>query len=325
MLRSVFLLISLLFPVVAAAQVCGTTDLTDSFTPEETARLDALVAPHAYSEGLTWEASRDDSRVVVVGTLHIPDARFDPIVERLSPVIEESDVLIVEATRESEAGLAQLAATRPEMFFLTSGPSLVDLLAPEEWAQLEAELATRGIPGIVAAKFQPWYASLILAVPTCALSVMQAGEVGLDRRLEAVAEAAGLEVAGLEGPEAVLQAFTGDSIDEQLEGLRITLGTTDPTNANTTTLVEMYFDGRTRASWEVSRILIDREGIANGQQMFDDIEETLLEGRNVAWEGILDDLIGGRDAVLAVGAAHLSGETGVLRALERAGYAVRPY
>ena len=325
MLRVFLFSFSLFFPSLAAAQICGTIDLTETFSAEETARLDALVAPHAYAEGLTWEATRGDSRVVVVGTLHIPDARFDPIVARLAPEIERSDVLIVEATKSGEAELAQLAATRPEMFFLTSGPSLVDLLEPAEWAQVEAELSTRGIPGVVAAKFQPWYASLILAVPTCALSVMQAGEVGLDRRLEVLAEEAGVEVAALENAEAVLAVFAGDSIEDQLEGLRITLGTTDPTNANTTTLVEMYFDGRTRASWEVSRILIDREGLADGQEMFDEVEAALLIGRNESWEAIMDDLIGGRDAVLAVGAAHLSGETGVLRALERAGYKVAPF
>ena len=81
-----------------------------------------------------------------------------PMVERLLPEIAASDVLIVEATREAEAGMAALAAERPELFFLTTGPSLIDLLGPEDWAQVEKELSQRGIPGMVAAKFQPWYA-----------------------------------------------------------------------------------------------------------------------------------------------------------------------
>ena len=42
------------------------------------------------------------------------------------------------------------------------------------------------------------------------------------------------------------------------------------------------------------------------------------------WEAKLPDLLEGKNAVLAVGAAHLSGETGVLRALERMGYDVEP-
>lgn len=314
-----------LLPGLASAQVCGTTDLTETFTPEENAFLAAQIDGEAFSQGLLWQAEKDGSRVVVAGTLHIPDVRFDPIVESLTPEIQASDVLILEATRAVEAEMAQAAATNPEMFFLTSGPSLIDLLEPAEWEQVSAELATRGIPGVVAAKFQPWYASLIMALPICALSAMQAGETGLDRRLEVVAETAGIEVAGLEGIEAVLGAFSGESIDDQLEGLRITLSTQDDEYANTSTLVELYFEGRTRESWEVSRVLIDRQGIEGGQEMFDEVEQSLLIDRNVAWEPVMNGLIDGRDAVIAVGAAHLSGETGVLRALERAGYEVTPF
>ena len=313
------------FPALAAAQVCGTINLTDEFTPAETAFLEGQIEGVPYAEGLIWRASKEGSDVVVVGTLHIPDARFDPIVETLTPEIAGSDLLILEATREAEAEMAQMAATNPELFFLTSGPSLIDLLEPAEWDQLSAELAQRGIPGVVAAKFQPWYASLVMAVPMCALTAMQAGETGLDRRLETVAEAAGIEVASLEGLEAVLSAFTGETIEDQLEGLRITLGTQDPENANTSTLVELYFEEQTRASWEVSRVLIEREGIEDGLQMFDEIEQSLLIDRNVTWEPVMNGLIEGKDAVLAVGAAHLSGETGVLRALERAGYTVAPF
>lgn len=320
-----FFLSFALFPLLAFAQVCGSTDLTESFTEEESAYLASRVAQHPFSEGLTWQAEKDENRVVVIGTLHIPDARFDPIVARLTPVIEASDLLIVEATREVEASMASMAATNPEMFFLTTGPSLIDLLEEPEWEQLAAEMADRGIPGVLAAKFQPWYASLVLAMPTCALGALQAGQQGLDRRLEAVAEAAGVAVAGLEGAEAVLGVFAGETLEDQLEGLRITLGTQDPSHASTTTLVELYFDERTRASWEVSRILIDREGIEGGQEMFDDIEQSLLIDRNIAWETVMSELLPGKDAVVAVGAAHLSGETGVLRALERAGYTVSSF
>ena len=67
-----------LFPALAAAQVCGTADLTETFTAEETAYLAELVEGQPFSEGLLWQAEKDGSRVVVAGTLHIPDARFDP-------------------------------------------------------------------------------------------------------------------------------------------------------------------------------------------------------------------------------------------------------
>ena len=130
-----------------------------------------------------------------------------------------------------------MAATRPDLFFLTEGPTLIDLLSEGEWDQLSEELALRGIPGVFAAKFKPWYASLVLAIPNCALGPMQAGETGLDRRLETIAEEAGVAVAGLEGAEAVLGVFSDAPLEEQLDSLRITLQSQDPEFANISTLV----------------------------------------------------------------------------------------
>lgn len=312
------------WPSMALAQICGTVDLTETFNPAETAELEALVAPHVYGEGLLWRAEAEGSTVTIAGTLHIPDSRFDPLIAKLRPAIETADMMILEATAEDEAALAALAADRPEMFFLTEGKSLIDLLGPEEWALAAAEMEARGIPPFVAAQFKPWYASLVLAVPPCALTVMQAGEKGLDRRLEALAKEFGVETGGLETAEVVLEAFAGETIERQLEGLRITLTTNNDDAATTSTLVELYFRGRTRATWEVSRILIDRAGIKNGRALFQEVEDTLLDGRNNAWAPLILELAEGRDIVLAVGAAHLSGETGVLRVLERAGYRISP-
>ena len=133
MFRTFFaFLIACFFPALAAAQICGTANLVDTFSVDENARLEALVDGHAFATGLMWVATRPDSRVVVVGTLHIPDPRFDPMVDLLAPEITGSDVLILEATRAVEAEMASMAATRPEIFFLTEGPTLIDLLSEAE-------------------------------------------------------------------------------------------------------------------------------------------------------------------------------------------------
>ena len=99
MFRQFFSVLSFsLFPALATAQVCGTTDLTETFTEDEKAFLAAQIEGEAFSEGLLWQAEKDGSRVVVAGTLHIPDPRFDPIVASLTPVIEASDLLILEGS-----------------------------------------------------------------------------------------------------------------------------------------------------------------------------------------------------------------------------------
>lgn len=314
-----------LAPFAATAQTCGTTDLIETLTPEERARLDALVAPHAFPVGNLWRAEKDGSTIVVAGTLHVPDVRLDALTARIDPFLRKADLLVLEASSEDEAGLAAMAATKPELFFITDGPTLIDLLSEEDWAKAEEQLAALGIPAFVAAQFQPWYMNLTLAIPPCALALVQSGAKGLDRQLEDIALASDVPVSSLDNVETLIRIFSDVPFEEQMDGLRLTLNTADEGNANTSTLIEAYFDGRTREGWEFGRIMVDRAGIENGQELFDEVNTSLLVERNQDWEPLIHEMVEGKDAVIAVGAAHLSGETGVLRALERAGYSVEAF
>ena len=154
-----------LTPLAAVAQSCGTVDLIAELDADDRARLDALVAPHAYSNGNLWRADKDGKTVIVAGTLHIPDQRLTPMIDDIRPFVEKADILILEATSEDEAALAGLASTNPDFFFITKGPTLIDLLGPEDWARTEEMLSALGVPGFLGAKFQPWYMNLTLAIP----------------------------------------------------------------------------------------------------------------------------------------------------------------
>lgn len=312
-----------LAPTLSYAQSCGTENLISGLIGQDRARLDALVAPHPYPTGNFWTAKKDGSTVTVVGTIHIPDPRLDAYVERVRPALDAADLLILEASQDAEAGVQALATQKPELFFITEGPTLIELLGDEDWARVSDQLQTMGIPGFFAAQFQPWYLSLTLALPPCAMTAMLTGEAGLDRRLELIANENGTDLATLDDIETVLRIFADEPLEDQLNGLRITLETqTDP--AATSTMIESYFDERVRESWEFGRLFLEQAGVENGAEMFEDLNASLLVGRNMEWEPKIAALVEGKDVVLAVGAAHLSGEDGVLRALERAGYTLSP-
>ena len=324
MIRVLLAIFLALTPAFLWAQSCGTTDLIDALSPEDRARLDALVAPHPYPRGNLWRAEKPGSTVTVVGTIHIPDPRLTAIVARVRPALDTADLLILEASSDDEKGMQSFAASNPDLFFLNQGPTLIDLLAPDEWGLISDRLAEMGIPAFFAAKFQPWYLTMTLAVPPCALKAMQSGKKGLDRQLEIIAMDAGTPIATLDDVEALLRLFAEEPLERQLDGLRITLETQIDGDATTSTLIESYFDGRVRESWEFGRILVDSAGIENGAEMFEELNQDLLIGRNRDWEPKIAELVAGKNVVLAVGAAHLSGESGVLRALERAGYVLEP-
>lgn len=324
--KLVFLTALLSLPVQAMAQSCGTRDLISELGAEDRARLDALVAPHPYPTGNFWSATKGDTTVTVVGTIHIPDPRLAPIVEMLEETIATADLLVLEATAEGEASLQRLAAEKPEMFFITEGPTLIEILGDEDWARVEARLSAMGIPGFFAAQFQPWYLSLTLAIPPCAITAIQSGERGLDRQLETIAVASDVPLAALDDTEAVLQIFASEPLQDQIDGLMITLEIQSDGDATSSTLIEAYFDGRVRETWEFSRIQIEQAGVENGPKLFEEVNQSLLIERNQDWEPKINALIDGKqNVVIAVGAAHLSGESGVLKALERAGFALEEF
>jgi uncharacterized protein YbaP (TraB family) len=325
MIRAFLFLLAFVFPMAAVAQSCGTEDLIQTLSPEDRARLDALVEPHPYPEGNFWRATKDGSTVTVVGTIHIPDPRLVAYVDRVRPALETADLLIIEASIEDEEGIQKLVTNQPDMFFINEGPTLIDLLGDEDWTRVSDRLSAMGIPSFFAAKFQPWYLSMTLAIPPCAMSALQSGQHGLDRRLESIAMTQNTPIATLDDTEAVLRLFSDEPLDKQLAGLRITLETQASGNAQTSTLIESYFDGRVRESWEYGRIMVEEAGIEDGAELFEEINQELLVGRNRDWEPKIAEMVAGKDVVLAVGAAHLSGESGVLRALERAGYTLAEF
>lgn len=325
MFKRVFLtFVAALMAFPAVSQTCGNADLIEALTEQERARLDALVAPHPYPEGNLWKAEKPGSTVTVVGTLHIPDPRLQPLVKKVRPYLDSADLLILEATSDDQMGLQAMAMRNPELFFITTGPTLIDLLGDDVWAEAKARFEALGVPGVMAAKFQPWYASLTLSLAPCAMQVIQSGEKGFDRQLEDRAKRRSVPIATLDDPEQLLAMFTGADQAQQLEYLRLSLETTTDTAAAMSTLMKAYFEGRVREAWEHSRILIDQLDIPDGEEIFDEVNQVILVDRNKSWEPKIASLVSGKNVVLAVGAAHLSGETGVLRALERAGYKISP-
>ncbi|MDJ0639921.1 MAG: TraB/GumN family protein [Paracoccaceae bacterium] len=323
MLRT-FLTVSLLFlgTLAAHAQSCGTRDLISELSATQRQELDKLVAAHPFPDGIMFDATKSDSKVTVVGTIHVPDPRLAPIVDRVRDDLAKADVVILEATTEDQANLQALATTRPEVFFLTEGPTLIDLLTEEEWAAVTERLKALGLPSFFAAKFKPWYLSLTLAIPPCILSDILSGAKGLDAQLEGIAKSENVPIATLDDIESLIEIMAGDPLDVQLDALRLALQMQSDSDAMTSTLIERYFKGKIRETWEFGRIVIAESGMPNAKELFDEMNDVLLVGRNRAWEPKIAQLVDGKDAVLAVGAAHLSGEDGVLRALERAGYTI---
>jgi len=311
--------------VSAGFAACDGDDLIAGLPDADRQALAAAAATAPYPEGLFWRAERDGQVFDVIGTLHITDPRHDHLMMTVRPLVAAADLVILEATPDDMARLQDDMAANPGFAYILDGPTLRDLLTPEEWEVYAAEMAVRQVPGFVASQFQPWLAFTTLSIPPCLLMLGDELQNGLDHRIAAAAAEAGVALRGLEGPGILFEVFDALGPDLALDLLRATLLQAARAEDIIATLANAYFDGQHRLIWEFSRSYIppgfeDHFDLAAIDAAFARMEEVFLVDRNRDWMETLLALPPGARVVVAVGAAHLSGKEGLLDLLDSAGF-----
>ncbi|MEO1639426.1 MAG: TraB/GumN family protein [Pseudomonadota bacterium] len=320
-LVTAFTLTTAALPVAAA---CTGESYFDRLTAEQRSTLDQAVADIPFSEGLIWTATKDADTITVVGTMHIFDPRLEAIRARVADAVTSSDIVLVEATPEDEAALQELIVTDPGRLFIVDGPTLPEQLDPETWEMIAAAATERGIPGFMAAKMQPWYLSLMLAIPPCAMTDMAAGVRGLDQMIMDDATAAGVPLQAVESFMTLFEIFQTETLEDQVDMLRVNLMTPDLQQEMFVAMLDRYFAEDVGRLWEMSRLAVSEIpelDPVEGAAMFAEMEEGLLNQRNRNWIPVILEATEAHDEiVLAVGAAHLIGDEGVLQLLQNDGW-----
>lgn len=323
MLRTLVFTLALLLPQLASA-TCNGTDLRARLTADQTTELDALMRDMPYPDGNHWVAHKGDQTIHLIGTIHVADPRLPAVADALAPVIASADALLVEATAVEEEQLKDAMASRPELISLTSGPTLIDMMPPEDWDKLAQAASERGIPPFMAAKFQPWYLSLVLGMPPCVLTSMQDGGEGLDKALLHIAQDNDVPATALEPFDTLFILMGQDSLEKQVALLRLGVMSVQQSEDMTATLIEQYFDEDHGEILPLNRV-VARNWVnlpdAEFDALFDDMLDKLITQRNANW---LPQITAAQGVtVVAVGAGHLGGTHGLLNLLAGEGYDLR--
>lgn len=312
-----------LLPFTAEAR-CEGQNLLAALPAPEVAELDAATAAQPHAAGNYWRALKDGREVHLLGTYHLPDPRHDALLAAVEPALARAGHLLVEAGPEEERALKRDIASNPGLLFLTEGPSLMEQIGEDGWAELSRALAARNIPGFMGAKMRPWYLATMLAIPPCGMAEMAAGQ-GLDHLVMARAGEIGLPIRALEPHTTVFRIFETLSAEDQIAMLRSTLQLEPQIADYSATLADAYFAEDSRRMWEYLR-LVSREmpGYTpeSADAEFARLEEALMNVRNRAWIPVIEAAAAEGPVFVAFGALHLPGEAGVLALLEAAGWQV---
>lgn len=307
----------------AAEARCNGRDLREGLSPELRQRLTEDAAKVPYSEGNHWVARKNGQTLHVVGTQHSGDPRMGRVMRQLRPVIRDMDPVLLEVT-------AAQIATHPELendpsqakyFLLPKGQRLDRLMSKSDWDFLRPRLLLTGFAPDAALQLQPWVIGDMIGPNGC-LPRGIGRRRGLDDRIERQAHKAKVPVAGLEETTAGLAALSAMPVRDQARMLLLELRSQTDHSDLAHTQSAAYFqerltEGRILMSWTLYGDLdVSRKEV---RRLLRAMDRELLDDRNRAW---MKQLARYKEPkiLMAVGAAHLPGEVGMLNLLDRAGW-----
>lgn len=327
MLRPIAMLFVTLLPLPALA-LCNAPAFSEYLAPQDVADLEYAAADTLYGTGLYWSASKNGKRLSILGTMHLPDPRHTDLLDRVRPRMEAADLLMVEATKDDQTAMQSHMARNPDIMAITSGLTLPDRLDPATWDAVKDAAIARGVPGFMAAKMQPWFLTMTLSIPPCAMTAMMNGDLGLDAMLMDVAADANIPTAPLEAWQDTFALLTTGTFEDQLEMLQVSLMAPDLQDAMITELVDRYFDEQPAFGWLLGFYSVDflpNITIADFDAQMVEFEETFLTARNRAWIPVIEGAAATHtDIFIGFGAAHLIGKHGVLNLLAQNGWDIAP-
>ncbi len=263
-------------------------------------------------QGVLWKIEKRGAEPsFIMGTVHVGDERVlnlpEPVEQHLKAATSFTGEIVFNTSNILYASAAQA---------LPAGQELKDQVDKDTYKKAVAAMAERGVPEAVVNRMKPWAIATTLSVP------VPEGGVVLDTLLYSLAQQQGKPLYGLESAKEQIAIFDGLSAADQRLYLRDTLEQLSIIPQLHEELLKAYLDRDLAALKAIS------DQIPQGSEAAADLSRRLMvaaiDERNHRFVERMDKRLHEGGAFFAVGALHLPGEQGVLRLLERKGYAVSP-
>lgn len=264
-----------------------------------------LNAMSAFAQtGLFWKAEAPDRQTIYLfGTIHSDDNR----VAEFSPAV-------VDAIKSSEAFMMETLQPTDPSALMNMNKLDVDL-STEEMDQVNQLADFHTMPREVALQMKPWLLAVIFDSPRPLTPFSQ------DNLLMRQAEDFGKEVIGIEDTQEHFGVMDDFSREEQLTMLRAVLKRTQSQKEQDfERLVAAYLAQDTDAL-----LKLDSE-ITGGMlpnNIWQKMKTKLMTDRNVLMAERVIDEAKQKNVFVAVGAAHLAGDDGLVSRIKAAGYTIK--
>ncbi|KOS61672.1 conjugal transfer protein TraB [Lysinibacillus sp. FJAT-14222] len=275
------------------------------------------------AKGVAWVVEDEDTRVYLLGSIHLGTPDLYPFDKKLVSAFDEADALLVEANILDTKGLEYYT----EKAMYTDGLTLKDAVAPETYAKLEQVAALYELPMEELTLQKPWMLSSTLSLlamdDSFGMTPQDMAMHGIDMYFLLNAHLQQKPVIELEGTKAQVDMFDALSPEAQEQSLVAVLDNIiNPSEENQSEILQEWF-----TSWKQG----DVETFAKSFQA--------MEGESSEYN---DMLFGLRDEQMAkkimnvleekkgtyfvvVGSGHFLIDKNIRYHLEKNGYKVKPF
>ncbi len=253
------------------------------------------------------------------GTIHVISAKDFFLTPATEKALGKTKRLVLEIDMSNQMQMGmQMLSLAP----MKNGNTLKKLVSAEDYALVknyfEKESSSPEVKMMPFSMIEAWQPMLlqsflyndIIAKPVMAYE-MEFLRLAKERKME---------LGGLETIEDQINAFASIPYDKQagmlVEMVKDMKSDSSASKKSFAEMVEMY------RSQDVDKLIASTD--SSFSAMGEDSENALLVQRNKNWIPLIIKLAQDKPTFFAVGAAHLGGETGVIRLLRAAGYTVEP-
>ncbi|MFO1170866.1 MAG: TraB/GumN family protein [Hyphomicrobiaceae bacterium] len=305
--------------------VCKGTDLIEQLAktdPAGYARIVSRASELENSQAIFWLIEKEGHEPsYLLGTVHLTDDRVKRLPVAAELAFAKAKHVAVETFFDSEEDIQHVLESMPAEAVSSTDEHLSAHLRVEEYARLTALAEAAGIDKSELDGLKPWVAEMLVRGPTCEARRVEAGELVLDAWLAGRALRRGLPLRKLETVAEQFETLAAIPYDQQLAMLRYALAD-KPSRAQdeTETLIGLYLRRQIPATDALTRMLAPDGAVANAYLAA--YWGDLIDRRNRRFVANAQPLLDQGRVFIAVGAAHLPGENGVVAMLRKAGYRV---
>ena len=261
----------------------------------------------------------------MLGTFHLANSSFVDSIPGFHQAFNEVDQVYGELVM-SEMNGSDNAMKLMSAMMLPDGQTIKDLLTEDELQRLnkvmkeylQMDLST-SMAMQAYGRMRPAALNTLLTIAI--YSRMLPGvnaQDAIDEHVQNLAKESGKPVGGLEGvDDQIVALFTGTPAPRQAKLLMCVVDHIDYNVEISKQLIDAYYGQNLQ---QIESIVNEKMG--DGCDNTDEENELLITGRNKAWMKKIPALIAEKPTMIAVGAAHLVGEEGLITLLKAQGYTV---